>query len=476
MHNSNKKHTTTPTPQAYFKRLRYGLFLTFCLVVGFSFAQNNSTITGTFKGNSTYAQVILKQFNVGSSPIARAEIIGETFTLTLPENITPGVYRLQYAFAQNEQYLDIIINGKDQNIVFTLPADEPYAFPTFANSKENQLWYNYIATNTQQLERISLLNQFINAYPNPNASVIKVAQQEWENEKALYWKSFGLFKLNAVGTWAYEMVANRPYYFTNPKDHPRTQDYYKRIHFWDGFNASNPALINTPLYTEHILNYLRYWMNPNMNFSPDEQIKGFKNAVDTILHKFSGTNETKEFAYKYLTLGFKEIGQEEVLQYLDEQYQALAEQCLNETEKSAFEKRMQGYKALKVGNEAPDFVLKMDNFNNEAQNLYQLKSEKTIIVFWSSTCPHCLEEIPKLNEWAATQKNLKVIAVSLDTDKTVYEETIKKFPSLIHTCDYKGWNTEAATKYYIAATPTFIVLDKSKKIIGKFSSWQQVVK
>jgi hypothetical protein len=35
---------------------------------------------------------------------------------------------------------------------------------------------------------------------------------------------------------------------------------------------------------------------------------------------------------------------------------------------------------------------------------------------------------------------------------------------MIHTCDYKGWDTEAAAKNYIAATPTFIVLDNGKKI------------
>ena len=142
------------------------------------------------------------------------------------------------------------------------------------------------------------------------------------------------------GTWAYEMVANRPYYFSNPTEDFRIQDFNKREHFWDNFDANNPKLLNSPLYTEHILNYLRYWMNPDMGFSQEERTKGFKNAVDTIMKKFSGTEATKTFAYKYLTLGFKEIGQEEVLQYLDEQYKTLAQQCLNETEKTEFEKRM----------------------------------------------------------------------------------------------------------------------------------------
>jgi thiol-disulfide isomerase/thioredoxin len=164
------------------------------------------------------------------------------------------------------------------------------------------------------------------------------------------------------------------------------------------------------------------------------------------------------------------------LQYLDENYKNLAEQCFDAFEKTEFEKRMVGYAALKQGNKAPDFKLNVVHTKLKAKSLYQLKSEKTILVFWSSTCPHCMEEMPKLNNWAAEHKQLKIIAISLDTDSALHIETIKKLPNIIHTCDYKAWNTEAATKYYIAATPTFIVLDQDKKIIGKYSSLEQVVK
>jgi peroxiredoxin len=392
----------------------------------------------------------------------------------LPPQISAGVYRFQYAVGEGEKYLDIIINGTEKQIAFTMEANEEMALPKFTASVENQKWYTYQKQNSLQLERIALLNQFINAYPNAQAEVVKVAVKEWEMEKALYWKNFEQFKTEMKGTWAYEMVANRPYYFSNPTEDFRIQDFNKREHFWDNFDANNPKLLNSPLYTEHILNYLRYWMNPNMNFSAEEKTNGFKRSVDVIMRQFAGNEQTNEFAYKYLTLGFKEIGEEEVLQYLDENYKDLASRCFDDFEKTEFEKRMQGYAAMKVGNAAPDFALNM--VNNKAASLYKLKAEKTIVVFWSSTCPHCLEEMPKLNTWAATQKNTKVLAVSLDTDKAIHEETIKKFPALLHTCDYKGWNTEAATQYYIAATPTFIVLNKDKKILGKYSSVEQAVK
>lgn len=451
------------------------LLLLFCSLYGV--AQDSLTVSGQFIGNTQFAQVVMKKFEVGSSfPVGGAKINGDDFSLTLPPDIPEGVYRFQYGFSQGEKYVDIIINGKDKDIQFTLQANEPFAFPQFTSSTENQQWYAYLEETNKQFQRVELLTQFINSYPDANAPVVKAAEQAWTEEKSLYLQNFEAFKRNTQSTWACEMVANKPYYFTNPKDDYRLQDYYKREHFWDGFDGNNPDLINTPLYTEQILNYLRYWMNPEMNFSEAEQTAGFKSAVDVILRVFSGNEETKEFAYRYLTLGFKEIGQEEVLQYLDENYQDLAKQCFDTVEKTAFDKRMEGYAAMKVGNKAPDFGLTIQGSALKAKSLYDVQAEKTLLVFWSSTCPHCTEELPKINEWAAQQNGVKVVTVSVDTDSSLHTAAIAKFPNLIHTCDYKGWETEAASNYFIAATPTLILLDSEKRIEGKFPSWHQLLK
>ena len=37
-------------------------------------------------------------------------------------------------------------------------------------------------------------------------------------------------------------------------------------------------------------------------------------------------------------------------------------------------------------------------------------------------------------------------------------------------CDFKGWNSEIAEKYYIYATPTMFLLDQNKKIIARLLS------
>jgi thiol-disulfide isomerase/thioredoxin len=460
-------HNLIPAP---LKRT-IGLTFMFCFLLAtfYCSAQDSIVVKGQFINNTKYAQVQMKKFAVGSFTVAGAKIKDEKFSMTLPPDIPAGVYRFQYAFSQSQQYLDIIINGKDKEINFTIDAFDDVAFPKFSKSKENQQWYAYLEETNNQLQRIELLNQFINAYPSPTAKVVQAAEQEWEEEKTLYHANLEAFTTKMQSTLACEMVANRPFYFTKPKDDFILQDYYKREHFWDGFDATNPTLINTPLYTEHILNYLRYWMNPEMGFSQEEQTEGFKKAVDTILAQFSGNEETQKFALKYLQLGFKEIGNEKVLQYIDEKYQELAAQCNDEgVDKMAFEKRMAGYAAMKEGEVAPNIAF--EGLKLKVKNLYEIEARQVLVVFWASWCPHCMEEMPKINTWALANPTTKVVAISLDDDKAAYGEAIKEFPNLDHHTDLKKWEGKAVNDYFVYGTPTLILLDKDKKIIGKYAS------
>jgi len=192
--------------------------------------------------------------------------------------------------------------------------------------------------------------------------------------------------------------------------------------------------------------------------------EGFKKSVDTIMQKFSGNEETKKFALQYLQLGFKEIGQEKVLQYIDENYQELVAQCHDEANKEAFETRMAGYAALKEGMKAPNIT-----FANNS-SLYELESEQTLVVFWASWCPHCMEEMPKLQEWAKNNPDTFVLAVSLDEDSAAIQESIRNFPDMLHYCDLQKWNGKTVTDYFVVATPSLFLLDKEQKIIEKFSN------
>ncbi|AZB24670.1 TlpA family protein disulfide reductase [Chryseobacterium bernardetii] len=106
--------------------------------------------------------------------------------------------------------------------------------------------------------------------------------------------------------------------------------------------------------------------------------------------------------------------------------------------------------------------------NTTVKSIHDVKADKKIIVFWSSTCSHCETELPKLlekyNDLKA--KNIQVIALSLDVDKNSYSNKITAFP-WINDSELRGWNSSYVDTYNVHATPTYFILDANNKIINK---------
>jgi thiol-disulfide isomerase/thioredoxin len=267
------------------------------------------------------------------------------------------------------------------------------------------------------------------------------------------------------------MVQNQAVYFTNPFDHPQLQDYYRQEHFWDGVDTTNPKLTNTPLYSELIINYLQYYLGSDRGFSDDQIVEELTKCVDTILQKFGGHPITQRFALKFLQLGFKEIGQEELLQHIDQTYKTQIVEFTSDTkEQSDFEKRMAGYATLKAGNLSP--AATFTSPEGSSFDLKDIKNKYTVLAFWASWCPSCEEQMPLVETYAKAHTDVTVVAVSLDEDKDEFISAIKNYPSLTHSCDYTAWNSKIVEAYYIHASPTFIVLDDQQRIVGKYSSWE----
>lgn len=106
--------------------------------------------------------------------------------------------------------------------------------------------------------------------------------------------------------------------------------------------------------------------------------------------------------------------------------------------------------------------------NTTAKSIYDVKADKKIIIFWSSTCSHCESELPQLlakyNDLKT--KNVQVIGLSLDTDKDSYTKKITAFP-WINDSELKGWNSSYTDTYNVHATPMYFILDANNKIINK---------
>jgi thiol-disulfide isomerase/thioredoxin len=445
-----------------------------CFFLFFTVSQSQESIqiSGQLLNNTRFASIVVEKFGIGYDRIGLIPVNQETgsFSIEAPGDIEPGVYRFRYTQTGSE-FVDVIINAREKHIHFTLDIQqEPNErLPVFQQSTANNQWYQWQNKVRAALLEISLMEQLLADWPNTKDSVYGYIENNRNLRIAEFEKQRQLF-INDPNhdSWAIAMIKNKPNYFTQPREDWRLQDFHKRNNYWQNIETNKPELINTPLYTDLILNYMMYYMNPEMSFSEEEMVQGFKKSADTVIRRFSNNETTRDFAIRYLQKGFKEIGKEEVLQYIDQRY--AAEQCTDGD--IELKNRLAGYEALKPGNPAPE--IKLRGTDSHDKNLFDFKQDKILLVFWASWCPHCMEEMPKVQEWAKNHPETLVLAISLDEDLSAFQKAIQQFPDLLHYCDALKWEGEIVKAYYIAATPTFFLLDGKRKILDKAAGLQRI--
>ena len=233
------------------------------------------------------------------------------------------------------------------------------------------------------------------------------------------------------------------------------------------------------LYYSGILDDLlesHYWLIENSGLTLDSMYVQMNISTDKLIENLEGNdkilNEVSDFLFRFLEK-----------RSLFKAAEYLAVKLLNNsscTLDDDLAKQMETYRIMKVGNTAPDIVFEgkkmmMGSEVNKDLKLSDFNSDYTLVVFGSSWCPSCTQEIPKIKEkyipWKL--KGVETVLVSLDSDESEFNSFVEDFPFLAF-CDFKGWENKAVQDYYVFATPTLFLLDKDRKIILRPRSIEQV--
>lgn len=120
-----------------------------------------------------------------------------------------------------------------------------------------------------------------------------------------------------------------------------------------------------------------------------------------------------------------------------------------------------------IGQKMPNAIF-VNPIHTKAKSLYDIKSSKKVVVFWSSTCSHCEAELPKILEKYEKLKtqNIAVVGFSLDSNLDEFRSKANNYP-WISDSEGKGWYSSYGETYNINATPTYFILDADNKIISK---------
>jgi thiol-disulfide isomerase/thioredoxin len=424
--------------------LKRVIFLVF-LLPSFLFSQH--TIKGTFTKPEDYKYALLyKILPLSTSYIGNAEINKDgSFVLQIDASATAGMYKIVYAIPKEEYNFDIIYNAKE-DIEFTFDAETGI---TYQESIENKLVTGY----TSSMSMISQsIGNFFRQQSKDTSALLAIFKTQRETQQS--------FEEAAKGTIALEFIkANEPYIPETVED---VETYINNLetHFFDHVDFNNETLQSSDFLVERMYNYVL-----GMGKDTPDIIANYKKNIDAFcLAMKDAPLAIKSSLLLQLWQSMADSDFESVANYIADNYLIDVAKALND---QVLIDGLVQFKNTSKESKAPDFYLDAPKNQKKLSDLSG--SEYYALVFWSSTCSHCLNEIPQLEAFEETLKEgeLQVVAIGLEEDDKNWSVKIKEFPDFIHVLGLGKWDNEIGNKYDIKATPTYFVLDKNKRIVAK---------
>ena len=431
------------------------LLLTFLLFSTFSYAQ--FSVKGELKPTEDFPYMILYQLQ-GSQQnyIAYDSIKNGKFSIRIPQDKESGMYRLIYDI-KNRLFVDFIYDN--ENVSLSLDPKNPKESVKFTESDNNKIYRDYLNKTYSIQQKIDSL-QVLYFSANEIANSFDLTEKYQETKKFLR-KNQQAFEQKAVGKLASNFIkANARYNTDSPIKAP--MNYLKSVkdHFFDNINLKNKALLNSSFINDKINDFIFYLSNSD---DGAQLIKLRKEAITIVLDKIGSDYNLAKDIQEGLLNTFTQQQDITMVNYVLNYYLQLP----REYQDVGFVNDIKGQLKTAVGMKVPNISWIENGSPIDLHNL--LGYDNYIIVFWSSTCPHCLQEMPVLYDYFKDNTQARVIAVGLEdnTSKTGWQKMITEYPKFSHVLGENKWKNKYAREYGINATPSFLVLDSKKKVLAK---------
>ncbi|OYT16749.1 MAG: hypothetical protein B7C24_06155 [Bacteroidetes bacterium 4572_77] len=391
------------------------------------------------------------------------------YTFQKDEELQGGLY---IAVDQQKHTLFEFLVSDSRNIKLETNKENYIANMKINGSDENQRFFDYLRFSGDLYKNVKPFNDklrsldkdsdSISFYRNKIQSINKEMMDYKENYMETYPNSFlsnffGLIKDPAIPDTLISLA-------DGSKDSSYPYRYYK-AHYWDYVDLSDNKLIRTPIYHTKLDNFFE---------------KAVGNNADTIIHytdfllnQMDETGDLYKFTLWHLTIKYDEskiMGHDAVLVYFSDNYfskgkaawldETVVENILTEADKR---------RSTLIGQPAPNLI--MLDTNLQAENLYEIPSDFTVMFFWDPSCGHCKDEIPKLVDFYnnyTDSLDVQVFAVCTDTNMKKMKKYIKKRNmNFINVNGPRAYTADYHDLYNIFSTPVMIVLDRDKTIIAK---------
>ncbi len=379
-----------------------------------------------------------------------------SFSFTMASEATAGMYLLS---TDEKQSIKIIFDRKPITLHSDGFGDEDEV--RFSGSDDNSAWYDYFLLKSNNRYLQDLLKPLLQQYPDNVVFYQQILAEYTRLQTELHKQADTI-----IGQYSNSLAARFIRADLSPTTNPALPyDEQRALLIRDFFTAvdfNDTALIYSDILSRKVIDYLAMHQRPGMSLN-DAQLS-FMQGIDKVLSLAATNDKMYVFVLDYLLRGFSGMGFGMVTDFLTT-LPHLDRSCMEPAMVQQLEASVEPFRKVRDGAPAPE-IESVDLAGNPFV-LSSLPAGKSILLFWSVSCPHCLDMLPGL-KLLAEEKQIRVISVVIGTEKTVVEALTSQHQlKWIHLMDGKGWDGQAVKDYAIYATPTLYLLDSNNVIIGK---------
>lgn len=378
---------------------------------------------------------------------------GGRFVMPLKWKVPAGMYLLD---DESTEPIHLLLGADNVKLVRTDTV-------RFEASPDNLVWQKWMQIKSSFIKKQDALEALIEAYPKGDR-FRKIALRELKKQRLNLQKEVAqLLKRNNAPIAARFMAADMPPMLkpglTPDKKLEALRDYRLSM-----LSINDTLLIQSDLLPERVLDYLTLYQQKGMSREVNEQ--SFISAIDLLMQKASAQNKLYLFYLEYLFEGFNRMGFNLITDYLSTlPHFELSKASLNDL--FEIERIIGPYSNILSGSVAPPVI--GTDINGQAFDLYAVSHPKTLLLFWTETCPHCLQLLPEIKKIKDENTDLHIVSIILSPNQTSLRELLTRvgITEWTHLCQPEGWQSSLVTNYGIYGTPTMYLLDHEKRIIAR---------
>ena len=230
--------------------------------------------------------------------------------------------------------------------------------------------------------------------------------------------------------------------------------YFQQVDF------SDESLLNTPVYKDMIKSFASFLIEPL--YSKQEQFVSY--LMDRAKTNPVMLNKTAVTLFDELY----KLPREKMLGMFITWYKE-NKAAVNDV---VLETKIQALSKVMPGQTYTNIMLRDTMATLQSLKDMVVKSKCTMVLFWSSECSHCKEEMPQIKELYGKyhSKGFNIYAVSVDYAANKWQAYLReqKLP-WVNVYNTMETNPNPGMQYMLTSTPTIILIDRNGVIVHRFT-------